>query len=107
VMYISGAYQYSHVREPIRNGVRMRLSLAGIAWGGVAIAIIGFAMAVVRSSHSVPWLVLGVCGVVSAVCLWMLARHWANGTVLDEKTALLLAFPAGMLIMTGVAFAYL
>jgi hypothetical protein len=106
-MDVGGADQYSHLGESIRNGVRMRLSLAGIAAGGIAVAIIGFGMAVVRSSHSVPWLVLGVCGVVSAVCLWMLARHWGNGTVLDEKTALLLAFPAGMLIMTGVAFAYL
>ena len=85
----------------------MRPSITIIASGSGVLAIIGFAMAAVRSSHSLPWLVTGAGGVVTTVCLLLLARHWAKGTVVDQTTVLLLMLPVGMLMMTGVAFAYL
>lgn len=85
----------------------MRLPLALIAIGGVALAVIGFAMAVVHRAAPVPWLVLGAGGVIDATCLFLLARHWAQGTVFDQKSAVLLLLPLGMLIMTWVAFSLL
>lgn len=85
----------------------MRPALTMIASGSGVLTIIGVVMAVTRSSHSLPWIVTAIGGLVSTVCLLLLARHWAKGSVVDEKTFLLLGFPVGMLIMTGIAFAYL